>query len=126
MTPIEIMAFIVAALIGIKLLVIMVNPKNWMPVVKAVYGNPGITTLVGLVLGGWSLMYLLKEMTIVQIFAVMFFFMMLMLVGVAAFSKDLMGLANKLLKEPNVLKRSWLATTIWVVLVIWVLWALFA
>ena len=126
MTPVEIMAFIVAALIGIKLLVIMINTKNWMPVVKAVYGNPAITQLVALVLGGISLWYLLQEMTIVQIFAVMFFFMMLMLVGFAAFSKDLMGLANKLLKEPNVLKRSWLATTIWVVLVIWVLWALFA
>ena len=126
MTPIEIMAAIVAVLVIIKLLVIMVNPKNWIPVVKAIYGNPGITTLVGLVLGGWSLMYLLKAMTIVDIFAVMFLFMMLMIIGVASFGKELQALAIKLLKEKNILQRAWLATLIWIVLTIWVLWTLFA
>ena len=126
MTPIEIMAFVIAALIGIKLLVIMTDPKKWMPVVNAIYGNPGISTVVALVLGGWSLMHLLKSFTIVDIFAVMFFFMMLMLIGAVSFGKEMQALANKLLKEKNILQRTWLATGIWIVLVIWALWTLFA
>ena len=126
MTPIEIMALNIAGLVGIKLLVIMANPKKWMLVVNAIYGNPGITTVVGLVLAGWSLNHLLKTFTIVDIFAVMFFFMMLILVGAVGFAKELMPIANKMLKEKNILQRAWLATLIWVVLIAWVLWQLFA
>ncbi len=126
MTPIELMAFFVAALGLLKMLVIMVNPKNWMPVVKGVYGNAAIAQLVGLALGGLSLWYLLQELSIVHIFAVMFFFMMIMLVTVTSYSKEMMGLANKLLKDPNALKRAWLGCVIWLALTIWVLWALFA
>ncbi|MBU2081859.1 hypothetical protein KKH14_00250 [Patescibacteria group bacterium] len=40
MTTIEIMALIVASLVGIKLLVILINPKSWMVVIRTVYAKP--------------------------------------------------------------------------------------
>ena len=126
MTPIEIMALAVALLAGIKLLVIMANPKKWVAVVNAIYGNPGITTIVALLLGGWSFMHLLRSFTIVDIFAVMFFLMMLMLLEIVPFAKEMQALSNTLLMKKNILQRAWLGTTIWLALIAWVLWSLFA
>ncbi|MCK4397794.1 MAG: hypothetical protein KAV25_02250 [Methanophagales archaeon] len=48
MTPIEIMAFIVAVFVGFKLLVVLISPKSWMGIVKTetIWKNPIPTTLV--------------------------------------------------------------------------------
>lgn len=125
MTSIEIMALIVAVLAAIKLLVILINPKSWMAVVKAVYGNPAATTIISLILAGLALKYLLVELTIVQIFAVMLFFMFLMAIGFSAYSKDALTWANRLLADRNAMKKSLLPILIWLVLVVWVFYALF-
>tara|TARA_Y100000310_G_C20275693_1_gene620111 strand:- start:77 stop:514 length:438 start_codon:yes stop_codon:yes gene_type:complete len=125
MTPVEIMALIVALLATIKILVIMHNPKNWIGVVEKVYSNPAVMTVVGLVLAAVSLFYLLEELTIVQIFAAMLFFMLLSLMGIAAFSKDVMAMEKKLLKDKAIIKKAWLAFLVWVLLIIWVLVTLF-
>jgi len=125
MTPIEIMALIIAGFTLVKLAVIMYDPRKWMPVVKAVYSNPARTQLVGLVLAAGSLMYLLRSFSIVDIFAVMFFFVSLMMVGVSAFSKELLKLSQEIMKKKDVLKRSALPFLIWAVLCVWVFKELF-
>lgn len=68
MTPVEIMALLVVLLGGIKIIVIMMDPVKWMPVVRKVYGNPLPTQFFACVFGVVSLYYLLQEVTIVQIF----------------------------------------------------------
>ena len=125
-TPIETLALIIALLSLTKLLVILVNPKFWFKgVVKSIYSNPFTLQLVGLILAGVSLFYLLQEFTIVQIFAVMFFVMSLMLFGVATYSKDLLDFADKIYKRKGVVRKSWLSILIWLILIIWVLIELF-
>ena len=132
MTIVEWMAAIVAIAVVVKILVILIKPKAWMSVVKPIYANSVVLMVVGLILAGGSLYYLLLPvvdggagMSIVDMFAVLFFLSMLMMVSVAAYNKELMAMANKLLKNRNVLRKGWLALIIWLVLAVWALKELF-
>ncbi|MDI6888444.1 MAG: hypothetical protein QMC78_01950 [Methanocellales archaeon] len=124
MTPIEIMALIVALFAGIKMLVTLINPKYWKnTVTKRSWANPTLTSLVSLVLTVVTLAFLLRELTIVQIFAVMLFAMGLIMLGFAPYSKEMLVLEDKMFKQKE---KGWLAGLVWAVLTIWVLYALFA
>jgi len=126
MTPIQIMALIVAVLGAIKMLVIIVDPKIWMKkVVKPIYANTMVASLIGLIIAAVSLYYLTQVMTIVDIFAVLLFFMGIMLMSFAVMAKELTTLADKVLKK-GVLAKFWLPMIIWILLLIWVFYALFA
>lgn len=122
MTPIEIMALIIAVAAAIKILVILVSPKLWVNLVKKVWFSPLLIGILSLVLAIISLYYLIQAgITIVQIFAVMLFISLLAAVGVAVYSKEVVGIAVKLLKDRNILKKAWFYIIIWIVLLIWVL-----
>lgn len=119
-TSIEIMALIFLVIASIKILVILINPRTWHDnVVKNIYRNPKILMVLSLILSAITLYYLLKELTIVQIFAAMLFFSLIAAVGVSVFSKDLMKLTNKLYNDKFILKKSWLYLLIWIVLILW-------
>jgi hypothetical protein len=128
MTPIEIMALIVVAFAAIKLLVVLINPQHWMcTVTKGSWTNPILTTLASLAVMVVSLIFLLQELTIVQIFAAMLFVMSFTMLGLAPYSKDVLELEEKMFKDGRyMLKKGWPATIVWVVLIIWTLYALFA
>jgi len=125
MTPIKILALLVAVIVAIKLLIILVQPKSWLSVVKKVYAKPVLTMILALVAAGIILKYLLVELTIIQIFAVMSFMMALMAIGVAAYGKEIIDLAEKLLQDRNVIKKAWLSIVVWIILIVWVFLALF-
>lgn len=125
MGPLEWMALIVAVLAIVKLLVIATKPGKWMSVVKAVYAYPGLTTVIALVLALGSFWYLQQSMSAVQIFAVIFFVMMLMLASMASFAEEVLDLAKEIYRQPNILMRAWLPTLVWVVLLAWLLWSMF-
>jgi len=126
MTPIQIMALIVAVLGAIKLIVVFVSPKSWIKsVVKPIYKTPMIASLIGLIVTGISLYYLTQQLSIVQIFSVFLLFMGLMLMTFAAVSKEMIKLAENVLKKDG-LMRFWLPILVWVLLLIWVFYALFA
>lgn len=126
MTPIEIIALIFIIVAAIKILVILVKPKAWLDmVVKKVWVSPFITGLICLVLAAIVLYYLIQELTIIQIFAVMGFVGLLAGVGIAAYAKEIVGLAGKLMNK-GIVKRAWLQIIIWVILIIWGLYTLFA
>jgi hypothetical protein len=126
MTPIQIMALIVALLGAIKMIVVFLSPKSWInSVVNPIYKTPMIASLAGLIITGVSLYYLNQELTIVQIFAVLLFFMGLMLMTFAAVSKEMIKLAENVLRKDG-LMRFWLPILVWILLLIWVFYALFA
>ena len=122
MTPIEIIALIFAILAAIKIIVILVKPKVWVDsVVKKVWINPLITGTICLILAAIVLYYLIDGgMTIIQIFAVMGFVALLAGIGIAAYAKEVVGCAEKLLKQ-GIVKKSWLQLIIWIILTIWAL-----
>ncbi len=124
---IEILALIIAVVAAIKILVILVKPKAWMEVVKAVYKSPRITMIISTILAAVVLYYLNNSgISIIQIFAVMLFLALLMAVSVSAYAKDMIALGRKMLKDRKILKKAWLSIVIWALLIIWVLYSLFA
>ena len=124
MTPIEIMALIVAALLIIKLVVIFINPKHWAKVAETSFTKPTVTIVVSLIWSAVVLYFLLQELTIVHIFAVTLFIMPLFAMGFALYAKETTALMNKLLKQKNMLRRAWLVIVIWLVLALWVLYTI--
>lgn len=126
MIPIEIIALILIIVVAVKLIVILTNPKKWIVVVDAIWKNSGLTTIVCLVGAGIVLYYLVGAgIGIVQILAVMLLLSLLMGLSIAAYSKDLIGLGKKMLKDRAIVKKAWLAIIIWIVLILWGLKELF-
>ncbi|MBD3304495.1 hypothetical protein GF343_05085 [Candidatus Woesearchaeota archaeon] len=126
MTPIQIMALVVALLGAVKMIVVFLSPKSWInSVVKPIYKNTKVASLAGLIITGVSLYYLTQELSIVQIFAVFLLFMGLMLMTFAAVSKEMTKLAETVLRKDG-LMRFWLPILVWIILLIWVFYALFA
>lgn len=128
MTPIEIMALAVVVFAASKLLLVLIGrQKTWFgTVTKRFWANSTLTTLTSLAVAVVALIYLLKELTIVQIFAAMFFAMSLIAMGLAPFSKDMLSLEDKWFKSKDMLKKGWFAAIVWIALIIWLLYALFA
>ena len=122
-STIEWFALVLAVVILIKLVVISVNAKSWMGFSKSLFTKPWLTTSVSLVLALVVLYYLLVEITIVQIFAVMLFLSLTMAAGLAHFAKDLHKTIDKNIKGK--IKDSWLSIIIWFLLSLWVLVSVF-
>ena len=125
MVSIEILALILIIITAIKLLVLLTNPKKWVGVVDSVWKNAGLTTIICLVGAGVVLYYLLQELTIVHILAVMLFLALVMGLSISAYSKDLMVFARKMLKDKAIVKKGWLAIIVWVIIILWGLKELF-
>ncbi len=126
LSSIEVMALIVVVLAVLKLIIIISSPKAWYNVTKTIYGSKILTPIVALVLAVIVLKYLLIELTIVQIFAVMLFFMLLAAIAVSPYSKEMLALSSKLLKDRRIIMKAWLALIAWAVLIIWVLYYILA
>lgn len=126
MTPTGTIALIFIIAAAIKTIVILVNPKSWAEVVKKVWANPMLTSIISFVLAVISLYYLIwiESMTIVQILAVTGFVALLMAVGIGAYSHEAVSMATKMLKK-GILKKAWFYTIIWIVLLAWGVYELF-
>lgn len=125
MSPLKILAlfFIIFALV--KLLVICARPEAWKSFIKKIYAKPAYTSIIALIAAAVILRYLLQELTMVQIFASMTFMMALMMVQFAALGNEVIELADKFLKDRNIIKKMWLSLSVWIVLMVWVLYEIF-
>lgn len=126
LAALEVMALIVVVLGAVKLFVLMTNPGSWMKVIKAVYSNPNVAVMLALLFSAITLWYLLKSVTVVQIFATMLFVMFFMWMGFAAHPKETMEFANKLYHKHDIFRRHWLSILIWLVLMVWVVYSIFS
>ncbi|MBU0612050.1 hypothetical protein KKA39_00085, partial [Patescibacteria group bacterium] len=124
---IEIMALFVIGLSLVKLIVIFINPKIWMDkVVRVVYSHK-IFLPVFLILSVVGLYYLLQELTIVQIFGAMFFFMFLFALSFMIIAKDFLPFIESIYKDKKeMIRRSWFLILVWLVLIFWALFTLLA
>lgn len=119
-TPIEIMALILIILSFAKLISILISPKFWYEkIVKRVWNYPIPMLITSLIISGISLYFLLQELTIVQILAVMFFLMFIITAGIAIFPNYVLQLKEKLYKDKSIIKRSWIYILLWLVLLIY-------
>lgn len=122
-TTIEWFALVIAVFALVKIGFILLKPKAWISFATKVWKNPKITGSVALILSIVVLYYLLKEITIVQIFAAMLFFSLLMMMGFAPYAKELISMSKKNIKK--IVKELRLYLLIWLLLIIWVLWEIF-
>lgn len=126
MTAVENIALIVIAFIVIKLIVLLVNPKRWMNFSKKLYSNKTTYTIVSLILAAVVLYYLLLEITIVQILAVVAFVALLMMIGLGPYYNSLAKIAETQIKKGNFWKDNWFYILIWGALIVWALVEMFA
>ena len=124
---IEILALIIIIVSAVKIIVLLINPKSWMNVVDGVYRNKALTTVASLILAAVVLYYLTQAgITIVHIFAVMTFFMLVIAIGFSAYGSEVRALGQKLLKDKTLIRKSWLYILVWIALMVWGLYAIFA
>jgi hypothetical protein len=116
-TALEWIVLIFAVIGLVKLGVIIVNKKYWMPVIESFYGKKGYDLLF-LVLALVIFYFLIQELTIVQILAAVIFATMLIAVSFMQYSDQLLGIAKKMLKK-KFSGMMWIYIIIWVVLLIW-------
>ena len=127
MTPIEIMATIFAVLILVKMITLLINPKAWMKsVANPLLNNVTPTMAIYLIFAIITGYYILQEMNIIQIAAVMLFTSLLFGLNLMPYAKEFLKMANKTLKtRKQMLKTWWLHFILWIGFALWVLYELF-
>jgi len=121
MTPIEIIALVFALFVLIKIGVVVKSPKGWMKgVVKPIYRHNFISMIVITFLAILIFYYLLLELNIVQIYAVIAFTGLLIGIGFLQHPKEIMKLADVMIKKRFAYSMS-LLLVIWSILSFWVI-----
>jgi len=115
----EIIASIIIVLSVIKLVFLFISPKSLYGFARKIYSHPNVMSISAVVLAAVVLYYLINAgITIVDIFAVMLFIVLIMVVGISKYANEMMDwVLKKDLK--NILKEMWLYILIWIVLLVW-------
>jgi len=123
--PIEIIAFIFIVIALLKIVVIIFNKKIWYAnVVKPVYDNPDISTFVFIVLALVMFYYILKDLMLKEVIAVIALTSILMALGFLQYQKELMPLINKIYNK-NLTTWQWIYIVFWVLLLVLALYEIF-
>lgn len=123
MTPVEIIALVFAIICLVKPIVVFsMDQKKILNLVKGMFKNPVLLsvvfTAIAVVLG----YFLLQELTIVQVFASALFGLCLFGLIAAAYPEGYLKLADFVVKNKA---RAWYLTLVFIVLAVWVLYHLF-
>ncbi|MBS3073853.1 hypothetical protein J4447_00175 [Candidatus Pacearchaeota archaeon] len=120
LTLIEIMALIVALLVVVKIIFVIFSPISWLSFSRKFYSAPKLISLLSLVLAAVVLYFLLFEVSITQIFAVMAFLALLIMSGAAFFAKEVIKIKESLLTKEYA-RKYWWYILIWLLLAVWAL-----
>lgn len=123
MSSLEILATIFAVIVLVKLIFLSLSPRLWMRTVGAMLNYPVATTLIYLVLAGIVGYYVLSNIAIIQIAAVMLFTSLLGGIGLAPYSRVMLRLGEEILNEG--VSKAWLSMLIWILVATWVLYTVF-
>ena len=123
-TPIEIIALLFIILGLIKLIVISINKKSWLPVPLKIYSNRKTSSIIFVILAAIIFYFLIQELSIVQIVAVMAFSSLLIGLAFLTKSKEFLSLTKKAYNSklsPAVI----VYTLFWLALMLWALYEIF-
>lgn len=124
LTPVEIIAAILAIVAVIKIVFIIFNKKAWYEnVARPIYGNASRSAFIFVILAIIIFYYLIQELSIVQIFAVMAFSSLLIGLGFMQFSE--VGSLVKKAYSQKISGWMWLYTIVFLILSLWVLSEIF-
>jgi hypothetical protein len=126
MTAIEILATITASWILVKLIIFMINPKAAMKLAESMFRMRAEITALYIVLAVVVGYFILTSLSIVQVTAVMLFAAILFGLGLLPYSETMLKLTQEMSdNRAEMLRKNWLAITIWVVIALWTLCAVF-
>jgi len=125
LTTIEILALIFVVLAVVKTTIVITSPRTWLNLVKKVWNRPIYAGIVSLIIAAVVLNFLLQTMSIVQIFAVMLFTIFMIALGFAAYAKEWVKSAEKMLRDRKFLAKSWFYIFIWIGFIVWALIKIF-
>jgi hypothetical protein len=121
MLLLESLALIVAVAIVIKLIFIFVSPRGWLVFTEKIYSRSILLTIILFFLALAVLQLLLDNgMTIVEIFAVMLFLILISGMSFAVYSKEFLKFGKDILRDKAILKKAWFVILIWALLCLWV------
>ncbi len=126
MTPIEIIATILAIFILVKILIIFISLESWLKIAESLMKKRVLTTIIYSVLAALVGYYVFSSLNVVQVAAVMLFTSLLIALGFIPYSDTLI----KLIKEDlgtrsDVFRKNWIYILIWLAIAIWVLYTVF-
>jgi hypothetical protein len=125
LTTVGIIALVLLVLAMIKMLVLLISPKFYLGYVKKIFKNKVVFQIGCLVLAAIVLFFLLKELTIIQIFASAAFVSLLVGIGVSDFGERIVSVYRKHLRNKTLWKSYWLYIVLWLALMVWVFLELF-
>jgi len=130
MTSIETIALIFIVFAIIKFVVLAINPGSWYgksnPLVNIMTKSPIAAYVISIIFGGLVLFYLLKELSIIQIFAATVFSWFLMMLTFGPFFREIIGSVKGMAEQkPHFFCRFWFPLVVWIVLMAWVVWEIF-
>ena len=99
-TSLEIILLVFFVFALIKLAVIVVDRKRWLPVVEAVYGHQVIAGTLALLIAAWMFYMLIQQLSIVQIASVMIFTMLLVMIAFLGYGNEMRSMSRKLVSLP--------------------------
>ncbi|HUW43403.1 MAG TPA: hypothetical protein VMV95_00360 [Bacillota bacterium] len=118
-----VLVFVILAII--KIIVVSFNPKEWFKFAKSLYKNGAVLFIVELILAAVLFYFLLAELSLVHIMAVIVLGALLTGMTFALYNKETIDWAGKILKGKTLWNKAWLPLLIWLALSIWVLVELF-
>lgn len=121
MDTIVLFAWIMILFSLIKMLIILVNPDYWINFAKRFWKYPAMTGLISTLLAGLVLFYLLQDLSIVDIFAVMLFISLIFISTLSSIGNEYLEFSQKLAKKPGFWNKFWFAFIIWFALIIYCL-----
>ncbi|MBS3090226.1 hypothetical protein J4433_00470 [Candidatus Pacearchaeota archaeon] len=127
MTPIEILALIFAIGILVKIIAVLVNPKSNLKLAEMMLEGTGVLRIIYLILLAITGYYLLLELNIIQISAVMLFALILVALAFIPYNKHVLEIRREHAKSrKKFLKQNWLQLVIGAAIAIWTLVAILA
>ena len=117
---VEIVALIFSVIVIIKVLITFFNPSFTVRLQKSLFSFPKLVSWVSVILACIILSFLLREITITQIFLSGMFILLIIVSGIAVFNKEIIILKESIISKFKV-KDYWWYLVMWLILVVWVL-----
>ena len=119
-TPVEVIAGIFVLCGLLKMLMLLFNKKGWFKFANQVYGNPRNMKILFCILALVILYFLLLELSIVQIMAVVAFTVMLIGADLMEYSAEVKAMVKKFEKKKlSGFQAGFLV--VWIILLVWTL-----
>src|SRR3990167_7598111 len=97
-TAVEWLALFIAVLSLVKISFILVKPNAWIGFASKLWRRPKSFGIISTLLSFVVLYFLLQEITIVQVFATLLFFSLLLVMGFTPYMKELLPKAKQNVK----------------------------